>query len=79
MKNIEQWRPFMAKDPVCGMEVSEKDASFMTRLEHETSYFCSKACQEKFETSMGIASGESGKKWWQKILKEPKEKPPKCH
>ena len=68
----------MAKDPICGMEVGEKDAIFMTRLEHETHYFCSKACQEKFETSMGIRR-ESGKKWWQKIFKESKEKPPKCH
>lgn len=69
----------MAKDPVCGMEVEEKGAEFMTHLEHETFYFCSKACQDSFELKEGIRQGESGKKWWQKILKEPKGTPPKCH
>jgi len=50
----------------------------MVHFEHETYYFCSKACQEKFEMDEGIRH-ESGKKWWQKILKEPKGTPPKCH
>lgn len=67
----------MAKDPVCGMDVNEKDAEFTTHLEHETFYFCSKACQERFETDEGIRKEE--KKWWQRILKEPKGTPPKCH
>lgn len=69
----------MAKDPVCGMEVDERGAEFMTHLEHENYYFCSKACQEKFELDEGIRHNEPGKKWWQKILKEPKGTPPKCH
>jgi len=69
----------MAKDPVCGMEVTEKDAEFITRIGHESHYFCSKACQENFELKQGIRHGESGKKWWQKILKETKGEPPKCH
>ena len=67
----------MAKDPVCGMDVEEKDAEFTTHLEHETFYFCSKACQERFEADEGIR--KEGKKWWQRILKEPKGTPPKCH
>ena len=66
----------MAKDPVCGMEVSEKDANFMTRLEHETFYFCSKVCQEKFETSMGIASGESGKSGGRRFLRNRRKSRP---
>ncbi len=69
----------MAKDPICGMEVQEKDAVFMTRLEHETYYFCSKPCQDSFEIKHGIRKGEPGKKWWQKILKDSKGTPPKCH
>ncbi len=67
----------MAKDPVCGMDVEEKDAEFYTHMEHETFYFCSKACQERFELDEGIR--KEGKKWWQRILKEPKGTPPKCH
>lgn len=67
----------MAKDPVCGMEVDEKDAEFMTHVEHETFYFCSKDCQEKHEQELGLS--EKPKKWWQKIIKEPKGEPPKCH
>lgn len=69
----------MAKDPVCGMEVDERDAGFCTRFEHETYYLCAKACQDHFEREEGIQHSEPGKKWWQKILKEPEEKPPKCH
>lgn len=69
----------MAKDPICGMEVEEKDATFTTHMEHETYYFCSKACQDVFEAKEGLRHNESSKKWWQKILKEPKGTPPKCH
>ncbi|MBI5560514.1 MAG: YHS domain-containing protein [Deltaproteobacteria bacterium] len=69
----------MAKDPVCGMEVTEKDAQRMTHIGHETYYFCSKACQEQFELKEGIRKEEPGKKWWQRILKETKGEPPKCH
>ena len=69
---------FMAKDPVCGMEVDEKEAPYMTRLEHEIFYFCSKACQESFEEREGIRRKEP-QKWWQRIIKEPKGTPPKCH
>ena len=70
----------MAIDPVCKMQVDEKEAEFHTRLEHETFYFCSKACQESFEADKGlIRPSTSGKKWWQKIIKEPKGAPPKCH
>lgn len=69
----------MAKDPICGMDVEEKGAEFMVHFEHETFYFCSKACQEEFERKEGVRHDEPEKKWWQKILKEPKGTPPKCH
>ena len=69
----------MARDTICGMEVEEKGAAFMTHFEHETYYFCSKACQDVFELKEGVRSDESGKKWWQRIIKEPKGEPPKCH
>lgn len=73
----------MAKDPVCGMEVDEKGAEFMTHLEHETFYFCSKGCQERFEVDKGIVKEDADKGWFKrtvgKLLKEPKDKPPKCH
>ncbi len=59
------------------MEVNERGAQFMVHFEHETFYFCSKGCQESFEVKEGIR--KEPKKWWQKILKEPTEKPPKCH
>ncbi len=67
----------MAKDPICGMEVEEKGAAFVTHLEHESFYFCSKACQESFETKEGLRT--EPKKWWQRLLKESKGEPPKCH
>lgn len=69
----------MARDPTCGMEVEERDAEFMTHMEHETFYFCSKACQETFDAKEGFSHEDKDKKWWQKILKEPKGAPPKCH
>ncbi|TAN64395.1 YHS domain-containing protein [bacterium] len=73
----------MAKDPICGMDVDEKGAEFMTHLEHETFYFCSKACQERFETEKGLIDPDQAKGWAKRvvsgILKEPKNKPPKCH
>jgi len=69
----------MAKDPVCGMEVDEKESQFYTHCEHETFYFCSKSCKDQFEQEKGIQHSEPGKKWWQKIIKEPKGSPPKCH
>lgn len=69
----------MTKDPVCGMDVEEKDAVFMVHFEHETFYFCSRVCQEEFERKECIRHDEPDKKWWQKILKESKGVPPRCH
>lgn len=39
----------MAKDPVCGMQVSEATASAKTEWAGKTYYFCSPACKATFE------------------------------
>ncbi len=59
------------------MDVEEQGAEFMTHVGHETFYFCSKACEEKFELDQGLRHEE--KKWWQRLIKEPQGAPPKCH
>ena len=40
---------FLAKDPVCGMEIPKEKAVAKSVYEGETYYFCSKTCQQKFE------------------------------
>lgn len=40
----------MAIDPVCNMQVDETDAEFTTEYDGKTYYFCSKSCQEAFES-----------------------------
>jgi YHS domain-containing protein len=54
----------MAKDPVCGMTVDEKDAFATSTYNGTTYYFCSKHCQiefekhpEKFVKDKGTANG----------------------
>ena len=37
----------MAKDPICGMEVDEKNA-MKTEKDGMTYYFCSQRCHDKF-------------------------------
>ncbi|MEM4389427.1 MAG: YHS domain-containing protein [Candidatus Micrarchaeia archaeon] len=39
----------MAKDPVCGMEVSQTTAKFKLERGGTTYYFCSRECFEKFK------------------------------
>jgi len=43
----------MAVDPVCKMEVDEKKAGFSTSYKGKTYYFCSRACKEKFDNTLG--------------------------
>ncbi|MEM2892988.1 MAG: YHS domain-containing protein [Candidatus Bathyarchaeia archaeon] len=38
----------MARDPVCGMEVDEKNARYKSTYEGKTYYFCSPLCQKEF-------------------------------
>jgi YHS domain-containing protein len=44
---------FMAKDPVCGMEVDEKKAAGTAEHDGKTYYFCSTSCKTIFEKSPG--------------------------
>jgi Cu+-exporting ATPase len=39
----------MAKDPVCGMEVHEKEAAGKSEYKGQTYYFCSLGCKKAFE------------------------------
>lgn len=39
----------MAIDPVCGMQVDERNPAATTEYEGVTYYFCSPACREQFE------------------------------
>ena len=41
----------MAIDPVCGMEVEEKNAKDRSDFEGKTYYFCSADCREEFDES----------------------------
>ena len=40
----------MAKDPVCGMAVSNDDLGGKTEYQGKTYYFCSPACKERFDS-----------------------------
>jgi len=39
----------MAKDPVCGMVVDEKQAAGTATFDDKTYYFCAAACKDKFQ------------------------------
>ncbi len=41
----------MAKDPVCGMEVNEKNAPAQSNYKGSNYYFCSQQCQGKFDNN----------------------------
>ena len=38
----------METDPVCGMEINEKDAAGTSVYEGKTYYFCAQFCKENF-------------------------------
>jgi hypothetical protein len=44
----------MAKDPICGMDVDEKEASYKISHEGGDYYFCSRHCMEKFIKENGL-------------------------
>lgn len=75
----------MAKDPVCGMEVDEKDAGVIVHLHSETFYFCSERCKEEFEKE--VCHLKSDANLWKRFItwlakgggKAFGNKPPKCH
>ncbi len=39
----------MAVDPVCGMEVDEKQAAATSTYKGKTYYFCSRGCKVQFD------------------------------
>lgn len=39
----------MAKDPVCGMDVDEKNAAATAEYKGKTYYFCAPSCKTQFE------------------------------
>lgn len=51
----------MAKqvDPVCGMQIEEQDAAGQAEYEGGTYYFCSLACQRKFEENPAEYTNQS--------------------
>lgn len=51
----------MAKDPVCKMEVNEKDAVTTSTYKGETYYFCAISCKTSFEKEPEKYVEETGK------------------
>ena len=39
----------MTKDPVCGMQIDEKQSAAKSDYNGQTYYFCSPSCKQKFE------------------------------
>lgn len=39
----------MTKDPVCGMQIDEKQAAERSEHQGQTFYFCSSSCKQKFD------------------------------
>ncbi len=39
----------MAVDPVCGMEVNEREAPEKSEYQGQTVYFCSQDCKQEFD------------------------------
>jgi len=39
----------MAKDPVCGMQVDEKQAAGKSEYQGKTYYFCFPGCKQRFD------------------------------
>ncbi len=42
----------MAVDPVCGMNVNEKEAKWKTEYQRKTYYFCAPGCKKAFEENL---------------------------
>ena len=40
----------MAKDPVCNMDIDEKNADFTSEYAGREYHFCSEECKDKFES-----------------------------
>jgi P-type Cu+ transporter len=49
----------MAKDPVCGMQVDERNAAGQAEHAGQRYFFCSQGCQKKFEQNPATYAGKS--------------------
>ncbi len=49
----------MTRDPVCNMQVDEKDAAAKANYAGETFYFCSEDCKRKFEQDPQKYAGQA--------------------
>ncbi len=46
-------------DPVCGMQIEERDAAGQSDFEGRTYYFCSLACKQQFDANPARFINES--------------------
>ncbi len=49
MRTFVPKEDFMTKDPVCGMQIDEKQAAGKSEHQGQTFYFCSPGCKQKFD------------------------------
>lgn len=49
----------MAKDPVCGMQVDERNAAGQAEHQGKRYYFCSAGCQQKFQQNPAAYAGKA--------------------
>jgi len=77
----------MAKDPICGMAVSESHAAASLEYEGQKFYFCAASCYEAFKKDPERYLVPEKQGWWgrflNKLARASQEtygnKPPKCH
>ncbi len=78
----------MAKDPICGMEVTETQAASSLEYKGRKFLFCAPACYETFKKDPEKFLAPSKKRGWmgrflnrlaQASTDTYGEKPPKCH
>ena len=50
----------MAEDPVCGMDVNEKQAAAQAQYKGQAFYFCSPGCKATFEKNPEKYAGKPG-------------------
>lgn len=48
----------MTKDPVCGMQIDEKQAAGSSQYQGQTYYFCSASCKQKFDQNPQQYAGQ---------------------
>ena len=56
----------MATDPVCGMQIKEKDAAGKSEYNGKTYYFCSTHCKQSFDNNPEkyASKGESSHQYY---------------